>query len=308
MKLPPICLNSPILQSFLVKSNLTIINLSNLVDILIPIVEENKKLDLELIYRSGTIVALKYKNIIKGRTNLFKTDIGFKNTCHLIMCHTNLTKRKKKLIHVKVNANGTFQLLGIASVDVEKVIYKLFLILEKLNKNVDIFRSNFSSSGSTPTLSPELPLKNLSVEISNRLEIVIVPILNNYVVELPINTTKKIFKNLKVKIIQKFIDNNFLSFIIPSDPAITIKKSYLYKDFSHHPVKYITWNKKYGKTSCYIEYESYMSLLNPIQKANSSKKYITFRLYSSGKVFISGSDEILTQKGFENFLSVCGKF
>ena len=35
--------------------------------------------------------------------------------------------------------------------------------------------------------------------------------------------------------------------MVPNDPAITVKKSFLYEEFSNHPIKYITWNKKYGK-------------------------------------------------------------
>lgn len=78
--------NTPILQSFLVKTNLSI-NLNNLVSFL-PLSDTE-------CYRSGTIIALKYKDTTKGQDDLFKTKNGFKNACHLIMCHT-LNKRKKK--------------------------------------------------------------------------------------------------------------------------------------------------------------------------------------------------------------------
>jgi len=47
--------------------------------------------DNDELSRSG-----KYKNTIKGNDSLFKTKNGFKNACHLIMCHT-LDKRKKTL-------------------------------------------------------------------------------------------------------------------------------------------------------------------------------------------------------------------
>lgn len=77
--------NTPILQSFLVKTNLSI-NLNNFVDN-VPIIQAS--------CRSGTIVALKYKDTTKGKDDLFKTKNGFKNACHIIMCHT-LDKRKKK--------------------------------------------------------------------------------------------------------------------------------------------------------------------------------------------------------------------
>jgi hypothetical protein len=326
-------LSTPILQSFLVKSNL-LINLENLTKFLAvaeptlqspsPIKKNSSKgtnkpsqklnnknitkdsYELpqtpELVYRSGSIIALKYKDIIKGSNDLFKTKSGFKNACHLVMCHT-LEKRKKKLIHLKITAIGTFQVVGIPAVDVEKVIYKVFLFLEKLNKNYDIFKyithdkecSDKESKHRTPKY---------------RLELVIVPILKNYMVTLDQEQTDKIFQqNSKVNVVEKFIHNNFVSFILPNDPAITIKKLFFYKDFFNHPVKYITWNRKNGKKVQYIQYESYTTLLSGIQLENAlRKKYLTLRLYSSGKVLISGFDEIAIQQGVQQFLEVCNQF
>lgn len=285
--------NTPILQSFLVKTNLSI-NLNNLVNFL-PLTE--KVAD----YRSGTVVALKYKNITKGQDDLFKTKNGFKNACHLIMCHT-LNKRKKKMIHVKITAVGTFQIVGIPAVDVEKVVYKIFLVLEKMNKVNLIFKYVSAKT------SHNIKTDEGSIE-HNRLEIVIVPILNNYMLTLDQCVTNKIFQNSKVQIVQKFIDNNFLSFMVPNDPAITIKKSFVYEDFSAHPIQYIVWNKKNGKTEQYIEYDSYTTILKGVQKDNAkAKKYLTLRLYSTGKVLVSGFDEILIQQGVKNFLNVCNQF
>lgn len=285
--------NTPILQSFLVKTNLSI-NLNNLVNFL-PLTE--KVAD----YRSGTVVALKYKNITKGQDDLFKTKNGFKNACHLIMCHT-LNKRKKKMIHVKITAVGTFQIVGIPAVDVEKVVYKIFLVLEKMNKVNLIFKYVSAKT------SHNIKTDEGSIE-HNRLEIVIVPILNNYMLTLDQCVTNKIFQNSKVQIVQKFIDNNFLSFMVPNDPAITIKKSFVYEDFSAHPIQYIVWNKKNGKTEQYIEYDSYTTILKGAQKDNAkAKKYLTLRLYSTGKVLVSGFDEILIQQGVKNFLNVCNQF
>jgi hypothetical protein len=298
--------HTPILQSFLVKSNLSI-NLSNLVDALGAHIDLLEK-EIESC-RSGTLVALKYKNTIRGKDDLFKTKTGFKNACHLIMCHT-LDKRKKKMVQIKITAVGTFQVVGIPVVDVEKVVYKVFLLLEKINKTNDIFRyvSATKDDNDTTGLCPVVS-HNFKTEEHNRLEIVIVPILNNYMLTLSANMTKNIFQNSKVQIIQKFIDNNFLSFMVPNDPAITIKKSFSYKDFSNHPIRYITWNKKCGKVVRHIEYDSYTTLLKDIQKENArSKKYLTLRLYSTGKVLVSGFDEILIQNGIQKFLSICDQF
>ncbi|CCV02251.1 hypothetical protein IIV30_056R [Invertebrate iridescent virus 30] len=289
--------NTPILQSFLVKTNLSI-NLNNLVSFL-PL---SDKVATEC-YRSGTIIALKYKDTTKGQDDLFKTKNGFKNACHLIMCHT-LNKRKKKMIHIKITTVGTFQIVGIPAVDVEKVVYKIFLVLEKINKINCIFKY-VSAETSHNTKTDE---RRGSIE-HNRLEIVIVPILNNYMLTLDQNVTDKIFQNSKVQIVQKFIDNNFLSFMVPNDPAITIKKSFVYEDFSAHPIQYIVWNKKYGKTEQYIEYDSYTTILKGAQLDNArSKKYLTLRLYSTGKVLVSGFDEILIQQGVKDFLNVCNQF
>jgi hypothetical protein len=296
---------TPILQSFMIKSNLTI-NLLNLVNTLpIPLVNS------ELSCRSGTIIAIKYKNIIKGKENLFKTKRGFKNTCHLIMCHT-LEKRQKKLIHIRITAIGTFQVVGIPSIDVEKIVYKVFLILEKLNKNNNIFTS-VSTIHNDISCDENKTENNRGIAdyapVVNRLEIVIVPIFNNYALPLSSLVTKKIFENSKIQIVQKFIDNNFLSFTVPRDSAVTIKKSFAYEDFRHHPLRYITWNKKYGKIIRYIDYDSYTTLLKDIQKDNAQcKKYLTLRLFSTGKVLISGFDDILIKEGVEKFLDVCDKF
>lgn len=277
--------DNPILQSFLVKTNLCI-NLINLVTFL-PLTNKLTK-----CYRSGTIIALKYKDIIKGQDNLFKTKIGFKNACHLIMCYT-LNKRKKKMIHIKITAVGTFQIVGIPIMDVEKVVYKIFLMLEKINKLNYVFWYELNHNNT----------------LHNRLEMVIVPILNNYMLTLDHQTTTNIFQKSKVQIVQKFIDNNFLSFVVPNDPAITIKKSFAYKDFCGHHIPYIVWNKKYGKIEQYIDYDSYTTILKGTQKDNAkSKKYLTLRLYSTGKVLVSGFDEILIQEGVKLFLNVCGQF
>ena len=301
--------DTPILQSFLIKSNLTI-NLPNLVNFLpVPLVHS------ELSCRSGTIIAVKYKNIIKGKENLFKTKMGFKNTCHLIICHT-LEKRQKKLIHIRITAIGTFQVVGVPAVDVEKIIYKVFLILEKLNKNNNIFTSVSTinddiSERPSPSGRPTENNRGIAnySPIINRLELVIVPIFNNYALQLSSIVTKKIFENSKIQIIQKFIDNKFLSFTVPHDSAVTIKKSFSYEDFKHHPLRYITWNKKYGKIIRYIDYDSYTTLLKDIQKDNAQcKKYLTLRLFSTGKVLISGFDNILIKQGIEQFLNVCDKF
>lgn len=288
--------NIPILQSFLVKSNLSI-NLDNLVNNLPISIFAPDKIQNKIMFRSGTIVALKYNKIIKGQYNLFKTKTGFKNACHIIICHT-LDKRKKKLVHVKITAVGTFQVVGIPDVDVEKVVYKIFLILEKLNKTIDIFKYTLTSN--SDTCDEKLPY---------RFEIVIVPILNNYMMTLNPTLTEKIFLNSKVQIVQKFIDNKFLSFMVPNDPAITIKKSFVYGEFKDNLIKYIIWTKKQGKTAYSIPYESYITLLNNAQKDNAmAKKYLTFRLYSSGKILISGFDKVLMQKGVENFLKTCDQF
>lgn len=270
---------TPVLQTFLVKTNL-IINLENLVEAINISNESN---------RAGTITALKYKKIIKGNENLFKTKNGFKNACHLVMCHT-LFKRKKKMVHIKITNIGTFQVIGIPQVDVEKVMYKIYTLLEKLNKNNDVFTAKTYTE-------------------NDRLEIVIVPILCNFMIMLDQEVTKNIFENSKVDIIQKFIDKNFVAFFLPNDRAITIKKSFDVGEFINHPIKHVCWNKKQGKTTQHIAYESYTTLLDGEQKQNAlNKKYLTFRLFSTGNVLISGFDENLIKKDVYKFLKICDYF
>jgi hypothetical protein len=270
---------TPVLQTFLVKTNLTF-NLENLVEAINISNESN---------RAGTIIALKYKKIIKGDENLFKTKNGFKNACHLVIYHT-LFKRKKKMVHIKITNIGTFQVIGIPQVDVEKVMYKLYILLEKLNKNNDVFTAKTYNE-------------------NDRLEIVIIPILCNFMIMLDHKVTKNIFENSKVDIIQKFIDKNFVAFFLPNDRAITIKKSFDVEDFINHPIKYVCWNKKQGRTIQHIAYESYTTLLDGVQKQNAlNKKYLTFRLFSTGNVLISGFDENLIKKDVYKFLKICDSF
>lgn len=297
-----------ILQSFLVKTNIAI-NLNNLVNALptyIPSYSKDEVYDA-MKYRSGTIIALKYKNIIKGNDLFFKTKTGFKNACHLVICYTlNNKKRVKKMIHVKITT-VTFQVVGIPAVDVEKIIYKIFLLLEKINKSQQLFTYVSTIAMPRDIESPErraIPV----VDKPNRLEIVIIPILNNYMITLPPKTTQHIFQHSKVQIIHKFIKNGFISFMVPNDPAITIKKLFGYGDFSKFPIQYIIWNKR-GKTIQSIEYDSYTTLLKDTQKSNAQRdKYLTLRLYSSGKVLTSGFHEKLVKKGLEHFLAIAALF
>lgn len=275
--------STPILQSFLVKTNL-LINLPNVIKFL-PLSDLAMSPSPTQSYdsfRSGTIIALKYNTTRKGRSDLFKTQNGFKNACHLIMCHTfNKNKRKKKLIQIKITSVGTFQVVGIPAVDVEKVVYKLFLALEKANQNNRLY----------------------TTKTHNRLEIVIIPILNNYMLTLSTDITKKIFEQPKVQIVKKFVDSKFLSFTVPKDHAITIKKSFTYNDYKNHEMKYITWNKKYGKIVQFIKYDLYTTLLS--KNVQSITKYTTLRLYSTGKVLVSGFDDILINDSVQSFLDVC---
>lgn len=301
--------DNPILQSYLVKTNLTV-NLPNLVDELTFTTNPTP--------RSGTITAIKYEKIIRGQNDLFKTKFGFKNACHLKMFRI-LENRKKKMVNIKLTSNGTFQVVGIPFIDIEKVVFKVFLLLEKLNKKGNIFKyvqTPPSEEVEPPKKKlngtkegPDLSYNTLNRSGQNRLEIVIVPILNNYLLTLTPAMTTKIFENSKLGIVQKFIDNKFLTFTVPNDPAITIKLGFEFEEFSNHPMKYITWNKKYGQIIRFIEYDSYTDLLKGHQRSSARfRKYLTFRLYSTGKVLISGFDEILIKKGVDTFLKVCEKF
>lgn len=294
---------TPILQSYMVKSNL-LIDLARLFELI----------NITNSTRSGTITALKYKDYIKGNANLFKTKNGFKNACHLTMIHTldsqgplrdhephaglkgsesqvsaraKGSQRIKKIVHIKITAIGTFQVVGVPVVDVEKIIYKIFLALEKLNKNFEIFQT----------------------KTHYRLEIVIVPILKNYVIKLSNDTIDKIFQNSNVQIIHTFIKHKFLSFKIDNNPAITIKKAYVYNEFKRNGVRYVTWTKKKGKVAQNIEYDSYTTLLSGASLQNAQdKKYVTFRLYTTGKILISGFDETLISKSLTQLFQTIKEF
>jgi hypothetical protein len=257
-------LNTPILQTFIVKSNLDV-NISALVNGLIIKPVKNT--------RPGTIVALKHNNLIKGTSSFFKTNIGFKNACHLVISNGH------KMVHVKITSVGTFQVIN--DQNVEKIIYKLFLTMLKIPNCIQ-------------TNPADTPYK---------LELVIVPILKNYVITLDPDLTHQIFKLPKDIIIQKFINQKFICFMMPKDTAIHIKMSFIYEEYCKNPVKWAVWKKhtnKGEKSPCVkqIEYDSYNVILNHGPKNN---KYVTLRLYHTGKLLISGFDEILIQKCMVRF-------
>jgi hypothetical protein len=265
-----------ILQSYVIKTNLKI-NLLNLINGLNVPNEDDDCIE-PTKYRSGTILSMKYKNIIKGR-KYFKSDKGFKNVCHLIICYN--IDRKKKLLHVKVTATGNFQIFLNSNINAEKVVYKIFSIFEKVNKALNIFT----------TIS------------KYRLELLIVPTLKNCMLKLNHENYDKFFKNSKGDIIQKFIDCNYLSFMIPNDPAIIIKDPYEYKEFKNHPLRYIIYTA-YSQKILYINYESYTSLLTNTQKQKAIiKKYVTLRLFSTGNILVSGFNEIVVNESIKKFLS-----
>lgn len=285
-----------IFSSFLVKTNI-LINVNILVNVLSPYILNNIKTKT---YRSGKIIALKYKNILIGEEEYFKKKTGFKNACHLIMSYTLIgEKRIKKLIHVKITA-VTLQVMGVlVNEDVQKVVFKLFVLLEKINKSAQIF----SYTNASPKTSARV--KN------NRLEIVIVPVLNNYVINLPANVKQVIFKNYsKIQIAQKFSQNKFISFIVPNNPAITIKKMFTYEEYSKLPIQYVTWSRARGQSVLYIEYDSYTKLLDDSSQKLKAQgdKYLTMWLYSSGKILVSGFHQTLVKEGLKHFLDICNQF
>ena len=59
----------------------------------------------------------------------------------------------------------------------------------------------------------------------------------------------------------------------------------------------------------FIEYESYTTLLTEEQrKVAICKKYLTFRMFSTGKILVSGFNEITVNEGIARFLKMCENF
>lgn len=271
-----------VLQSYVVKTNLRF-NLDNLINGL-NVPNENDSTDL-LKYKSGTILSLKYKNVIKGIKACFKCERGFKNVCHLMVCFN--INRKKKLINVKISSNGNFQFLITDLNNAEKIVYKIFTAFEKINKTLDLY----------------------TIVGKNRLELLIVPILKNCMVKLNLEKYNIFLNNSKGDKIQKFIKNNYLSFMVPHDSAIIIKDSYCFNEYKNHPLRYITYIDR-GKNVTYVTYESYISLLTTKhQKQNAmKKKYVTLRLFSTGNILVSGFNEIVVKESIKNFYQYLKKF
>lgn len=268
-----------ILQSYVVKTNLRF-NLDNLINgFSVPTNET--EFNSSLKYKSGTILSLKYKDVIKGIKTCFKCERGFKNVCHL-MVYFNIN-RKKKLINVKISSNGNFQFLTTDLINAEKIVYKIFTSFYRLNKSLNLYKTVGK----------------------NKLELLIVPILKNCMVKLDLKKYNIFLNNSKGDKIQKFIKNNYLSFMVPHDSAIIIKDSYCYKEYKDHPLRYITYTD-YNKNVVYVTYESYISLLSTKhQKQNAmKKKYVTLRLFSTGNILVSGFNEIVVKESIEKFLSI----
>lgn len=270
-----------VLQSYVVKTNLRF-NLDNLINGL-NVPNENDSTDL-LKYKSGTILSLKYKNVIRGIKACFKCERGFKNVCHLMVCFN--INRKKKLVNVKISSNGNFQFLITDLNNAEKIVYKIFTAFEKINKTLNLY----------------------TIVGKNRLELLIVPILKNCMVKLNLEKYNIFLNNSKGDKIQKFIKNNYLSFMVPHDSAIIIKDSYCFNDYKNHPLRYIIYTD-HGKNVTYVTYESYISLLTTKhQKQNAmKKKYVTLRLFSTGNILVSGFNEIVVKESIKKFLSVFEK-
>mgnify|MGYP001764877996 FL=1 len=270
--------HKPIIQSFLIKTNIRI-DIVNLI--------EHIEISTQSV-RSGSILAVKYKDVIKGNASLFKSSVGFKNSCHLLICYIAQTQQKK-FIQVKITSLGTFQLSGVPMADVEKLIYKFFSTIEKLNKkfNGSVFQTT----------------------TWHRFEMVLVPLLYNCVIELPPAVRNKVNSYSKLQLINRFIEHGYISFIVPYDIAVTIKQPCLYEYFKKHPIRYSTWHRSAGKTMSFIEYESYTTLLTEEQrKVAICKKYLTFRMFSTGKILVSGFNEITVNEGIARFLKMCENF
>src|SRR5574343_486267 len=87
--------HKPIIQSFLIKTNIRI-DIVNLI--------EHIEISTQSV-RSGSILAVKYKDVIKGNASLFKSSVGFKNSCHLLICYI-AQMQQKKFIQVKITSRS----------------------------------------------------------------------------------------------------------------------------------------------------------------------------------------------------------
>jgi hypothetical protein len=284
-------LNAPHMQCFLVKSNLTI-DLRRFADYMI--VRPGRDA------RSGTIVALKYQNDTRGAQHLFKKKSVFKNSVQLIMSfrgHSDST-RLKKLVNIKISSIGTFQVLGVQIEDVSKIVFKIFTLMEKQNR-YNIFTYYVALRPSSE--------QSRSRSSDIRLEIVIANILANYVLELDPRIVNKLYSD-PITIFRK---HNFICFKIPTDHAITIKKSFEYNEFKHLPVPYITWYKRYGKIERFIEYDSFATLSRSdliegrsVETNCEVKRYVNIRVFRTGKAIISGFHEMLVERAINEFLYI----
>jgi hypothetical protein len=330
------------LQCFVVKSNLTI-NLRRFADHMI-VHPGREAPEWGCYPCSGTIVALKHRSETRGAGHLFKKKSSFKNSVQLIMSFRTIPssssfvkeggvrpaasqKRIKNLINIKISSVGTFQVFGVQMEDVSKIVFKLFTLMEKQNR-YDIFtyyvapnsRSLNRPEGDRPEKAKGAPnAPNTSVQqtytsekgvytsekgvaISHDFEIVISNILANYVLELDPHIVTKLYSNPTTTRI--FKKHDFLCFKIPTDHAITIKKSFEYDEFKTLPVAYITYKRR-GKIERFIEYDSFNELrskTSPLTKY--PKKYVNIRVFRTGKAIVSGFHQMLVERVINEFLYI----
>jgi hypothetical protein len=199
--------------------------------------------------------------------------------------------------------------------DVSKIVFKLFSLMEKQNR-YDIFTyyvAPNSRSLNRPNPAPvpgDRPEKakgapNTSVQqtyTSHNFEIVISNILANYVLELDPYIVAKLYSNPTTTHI--FKKHDFICFKIPTDHAITIKKSFDYDEFKTLPVAYITY-KRHCKIERFIEYNSFNELrskTSPLTKY--PKKYVNIRVFRTGKAIVSGFHQMLVERVINEFLYI----
>lgn len=190
-------ISKPVHQLFKVQTNLTI-----------NLFEFTNNVKISKTFNNGTVVAVKYKNIVVDYNNIFKTKTSFKNACHIVMFYND------KSIPIKITSVGNFQIIGVSEDEIEKIVCKLYTIFIKLNNKLS--KENLFISNVPPCFN-----------------FVIIPILKNYVIELDCS---KMFEKGINNIIEKFINHNFICYKLPNDHAITIKSV----DDSNFLVKHIS--------------------------------------------------------------------
>ena len=226
--------------------------------------------------KDGSIITMKYEDKIKGvEFKRKKKSTFFRNAITIVMVI------KDKLINLKISKNGKFQITGCKSIDncKEAVLFLLNIIIN------------------TPIFFKPPP--------TNTLNIIFNIVMTNKDFSLGFLINREKFDN----ILNHNTPYNSLLETSFGYTGINLKMK-LYPDDIHRSfncIKYDINSKEYS--SYEIDYDTYIKSLSKInhKKEMKNDRYITFLIFQSGNIIMSGINEYIMEKYYNIFIDIVKK-